>query len=966
MFTGVKKMKKIHVPPETGKFMFCLFFSFLSCCHVCFSELSLNQTNTMIELSSFLNISDWNLPGSERNPCSWNGVLCSLPDNSSVISLSLSNFDLSNSSFLPLVCNLQTLESLDVSNNRLSSIPEGFVTNCERLIALKHLNFSTNKFSTSPGFRGFSKLAVLDFSHNVLSGNVGDYGFDGLVQLRSLNLSFNRLTGSVPVHLTKSLEKLEVSDNSLSGTIPEGIKDYQELTLIDLSDNQLNGSIPSSLGNLSKLESLLLSNNYLSGLIPESLSSIQTLRRFAANRNRFTGEIPSGLTKHLENLDLSFNSLAGSIPGDLLSQLKLVSVDLSSNQLVGWIPQSISSSLVRLRLGSNKLTGSVPSVAFESLQLLTYLEMDNNSLTGFIPPSFGNLVSLNLLNLAMNEFTGILPPAFGNLSRLQVIKLQQNKLTGEIPDTIAFLSNLLILNISCNSLSGSIPPSLSQLKKLSNMNLQGNNLNGTIPDNIQNLEDLIELQLGQNQLRGRIPVMPRKLQISLNLSYNLFEGSIPTTLSELDRLEVLDLSNNNFSGEIPNFLSRLMSLTQLILSNNQLTGNIPRFTHNVSVDVRGNPGVKLKTENEVSIQRNPSGKSKLVMIVIFVSLGVLALLTGIITVTVLKFSRRCKGINNMQVDPDEEGSTVLPEVIHGKLLTSNALHRSNINFAKAVEAVAHPEHGLHQTMFWSYYRVVMPSGSSYFIKKLNTRDRVFQQASSEQLEVELEMLGKLHHTNVMVPLAYVLYSEGCLLIYDFSHTCTLYEILHNHSSGVVDWTSRYSIAVGIAQGISYLHGSESSGRDPILLPDLSSKKILLKSLTEPLVGDIELFKVIDPSKSNSSLSAVAGTIGYIPPEYAYTMRVTMAGNVYSFGVILLELLTGRPAVSEGRDLAKWVQSHSSHQEQQNNILDLRVSKTSTVATKQMLRALGVALACINISPGARPKMKTVLRMLTRL
>ncbi|OAP15403.1 hypothetical protein AXX17_AT1G35360 [Arabidopsis thaliana] len=865
MFTGVKKMKKIHVPPETGKFMFCLFFSFLSCCHVCFSELSLNQTNTMIELSSFLNISDWNLPGSERNPCSWNGVLCSLPDNSSVISLSLSNFDLSNSSFLPLVCNLQTLESLDVSNNRLSSIPEGFVTNCERLIALKHLNFSTNKFSTSPGFRGFSKLAVLDFSHNVLSGNVGDYGFDGLVQLRSLNLSFNRLTGSVPVHLTKSLEKLEVSDNSLSGTIPEGIKDYQELTLIDLSDNQLNGSIPSSLGNLSKLESLLLSNNYLSGLIPESLSSIQTLRRFAANRNRFTGEIPSGLTKHLENLDLSFNSLAGSIPGDLLSQLKLVSVDLSSNQLVGWIPQSISSSLVRLRLGSNKLTGSVPSVAFESLQLLTYLEMDNNSLTGFIPPSFGNLVSLNLLNLAMNEFTGILPPAFGNLSRLQVIKLQQNKLTGEIPDTIAFLSNLLILNISCNSLSGSIPPSLSQLKRLSNMNLQGNNLNGTIPDNIQNLEDLIELQLGQNQLRGRIPVMPRKLQISLNLSYNLFEGSIPTTLSELDRLEVLDLSNNNFSGEIPNFLSRLMSLTQLILSNNQLTGNIPRFTHNVSVDVRGNPGVKLKTENEVSIQRNPSGKSKLVMIVIFVSLGVLALLTGIITVTVLKFSRRCKGINNMQVDPDEEGSTVLPEVIHGKLLTSNALHRSNINFAKAVEAVAHPEHGLHQTMFWSYYRVVMPSGSSYFIKKLNTRDRVFQQASSEQLEVELEMLGKLHHTNVMVPLAYVLYSEGCLLIYDFSHTCTLYEILHNHSSGVVDWTSRYSIAVGIAQGISYLHGSESSGRDPILLPDLSSKKILLKSLTEPLVGDIELFKVIDPSKSNSSLSAVAGTIGYIPP-----------------------------------------------------------------------------------------------------
>ncbi|CAA7018701.1 unnamed protein product [Microthlaspi erraticum] len=213
------------------------------------------------------------------------------------------------------------------------------------------------------------------------------------------------------------------------------------------------------------------------------------------------------------------------------------------------------------------------------------------------------------------------------------------------------------------------------------------------------------------------------------------------------------------------------------------------------------------------------------------------------------------------------------------------------------------------------------------------------------------MLGKLHHPNVMVPLAYVLYSQGFLLFYDFAHTrSTLYDVLHNHTGDVVDWMSRYSISVGIAQGISYLHGSISNGREPIFLPDLSSKKIMLKSLIEPLVGDIELFKGMDPSK-----------------KYAYTMRVTTAGNVYSFGVILLELLTGKPAVSEGRELAKWVmQRHWSQQEECNNILDLRVSKTSTVATKQMLRVLSIALACINISPGARPKMKFVLRMLTRL
>ncbi|KAL0716236.1 hypothetical protein Bca4012_065558 [Brassica carinata] len=184
---------------------------------------------------------------------------------------------------------------------------------------------------------------------------------------------------------------------------------------------------------------------------------------------------------------------------------------------------------------------------------------------------------------------------------------------------------------------------------------------------------------------------------------------------------------------------------------------------------------------------------------------------------------------------------------------------------KAVEAVAHPENALFKKMFWSYYRVIMPSGSSYLIKKLNTRNRLFQQASGEQLELDLEMLGKLHHSNVMIPLAYVLYSQAVLLFYEFARTHTLYDVLHNHPSDVVDWTSRYRIAVSIAQGICYLHGSKSNSRDPILVPDLSSKKIMLKSLTEPLVADIELFKVIDPSRRNSSLSAVADTIGYIPP-----------------------------------------------------------------------------------------------------
>lgn len=230
----------------------------------------------------------------------------------------------------------------------------------------------------------------------------------------------------------------------------------------------------------------------------------------------------------------------------------------------------------------------------------------------------------------------------------------------------------------------------------------------------------------------------------------------------------------------------------------------------------------------------------------------------------------------------------------------------------------------------------------------------------ERFGEELEVIGKLNNSNVMIPLAYVLTVDSAYLFYDFSPKGTLFDVLHGNLESTLNWSSRYSIAIGIAQGLAFLHGCPSGS---ILLLDLSSKSILLKSLNEPQIGDTELCKVIDPSKSTGSLSTVAGSVGYIPPEYAYTMRVTMSGNVYSFGVLLLELLTGKPAVSQGTELAKWVLSNSAQQNKWDNILDFSVIKTSLAVRSQMLAVLKVALACVSASPEARPKMKSVLRML---
>ncbi|KAM1242525.1 hypothetical protein ACFX2G_034869 [Malus domestica] len=924
-----------------------------------FSQLSSDQKTAMINLSNNLNtptrVVPWDV-NKEPNPCLWTGVRCNPPTNSSVIQISLSGHFLSSSDFLPLVCRIQSLQILDVSGNHLTTIPPGFISDCGKLRGLKLLNFSMNNLEGRlPDFVGFSGLEALDFARNNLKGSI-DSELDGLVGLRSLNLSFNHFTGSVPTRLGKSkvLEELELSMNTFDGPIPAELVRYQNLILLDLSENWLSGSVPDGIGELAKLEVLILSSNRLSGRIPQSISNITSLWRFAANSNNFNGSIPDGIAKHLKNLDLSYNSLSGSIPSDLLSSWNLHTLDLSNNRMEGQIPPVLSPSLVRLRLGSNFLDGKIPSTANATHQTLTYLEMENNSLIGSIPPELGDYQNLALLNLAQNHLSGALPVELGSLSHLQVLKLQFNNLSGGIPFQITQLPKLSILNISWNSLSGSIPPSVSNMQNLTNMNLQGNKLSGSIPASIASMDSLMELQLGENHLSGDIPRMPMSLQIALNLSSNLFQGSIPETLSRLSNLEILDLSNNKFSGKIPDFFTGMKTLTQLLLSNNELSGEIPDFGSWVMVNTSGNEGVTNRTKN--TLPKSEKKKSYAVTIVLAVVAAVVAF--GAVTTVALSLSRQNDRVNDERVQTGEE--LAVPEVLQGNLLTANGIHRSNIVFTRAMEVVSDRSNIVLKTRFSTYYKAIMPSGAIYFVKKLNLSDKIFQLGSHERFAKDLEVFGKLSNSNVMNPLAYVLTVDSAYLFYEFAPKGTLFDALHGISGDDMDWGSRYSIAVGVAQGLSFLHGCTPS---PILLLDLSSRSILLKSLKEPLIGEAELLKVTDPSKSTGSLSTIAGSVGYIPPEYAYTMRVTMAGNIYSFGVILLELLTGKAAVSEGIELAKWVLSNSAQQDKRDHILDYSISRTSIAVRSQMLAVLKIALACVSVSPEARPRMKSVLRML---
>ncbi|XP_077248754.1 uncharacterized protein LOC143888272 isoform X2 [Tasmannia lanceolata] len=1000
-----------------GSFLFFFFFFFFLSFPVVFSQLSPNQTDIITRLVSNLNISHMN-----PNPCSWKGIRCS---GNSITNISFSGFGISDSNFLVGLCQLDSLQSIDLSNNLFTSLPESFISDCGSINGLKMLNLGKNILSgLLPVFRGFGGLEFLDLSFNNFSGNV-TFQLDGLVQLRSLNLSSNSFFGTVPTHLGKGmvLEELHLSNNLFQGPISEELMNYTNLILLDLSFNNIYESVPDKIGELSKLEILILSSNRLTGVIPQSLSRINTLSRFAANRNmftgliprgisgylrsldlsynyltgsippyflsspnlqvvdltansllgtipvnisrnlfrlrlssnNFTGSIPQGISRYLQSLDLSYNNLTGSIPSDFLSSPNLQVVDLTANSLVGAIPVNISRNMFRLRLSFNSLNGPIPSVIGELFNL-AYLEVESNWLTGEIPLELVNCLSLTLLNLAQNQLQGTIPAGLGKLKKLAVVKLNRNHLNGVIPVEISQLQNLLQLNLSQNSFTGSIPSAIGNLTQLLNLNLGGNELSGSIPQTIANMAALLELQLGGNNLSGEIPRMPDGLQIALNLSSNHFNGSIPNNLGSLNGLELLDLSNNGFTGVVPASFSQLVSLTQLDLSNNQLSGTLPRLPPRAVINISGNKGLVALSPDSPPQDSRPnivSRKKRIpTAVVIFVKISDAFLAIVFVAVILILVSRYFYRVNDEHLPSGEQP----PDVISGHhLITIHSIHRSSIDFTRAMEVFT--TNIMLNNRFSTYNKVTMPCGMSYYVKKLNCSDSVFQLGSHERLRQALEILGRLSNSKVMTPLAYALTADSAYLFYEYAQKGTLFDFLHRSSGDVLDWPCRYSIALGVAQGLDFLHGCT----DPVLLLDLSTKTILLKSLNEPQIADIELYKVIDPSTSTGSLSKVAGSVGYIPPEYAYTIKVTVAANVYSYGVVLLELLTGKPPISEGTELAKWVLSHPAQDDGWEHILDSSVSQTSPEVRSQMLSMLKVAQACISISPEARPMMKNVIK-----
>ncbi|CAO2831735.1 unnamed protein product [Amaranthus hypochondriacus] len=820
-------------------------------------------------------------------------------------------------------------------------------------------------------------VEVLDLSSKWLRGNITL--ISELKALKWLDLSNNYFSGPIPTVFSNlsELEFLDLSSNKFVGLIPMEFGKLKNLRALNLSYNFLVGGIPEELSGLAKLQDFQLSGNKLNGSIPKWVGNLTNLRVFSAYENNLRGEIPDNLgsVSELELLNLHSNLLDGSIPESLFVNRKLEFLVLTQNGLTGIIPESIGNcdNLSSIRVGYNNLIGSIPKTV-GNITSLTYFEANNNNLSGEIVVEFSQCSNLTLLNLASNGFTGIIPNELGQLTNLQELIVSDNRLFGDIPESILRNRNLNKLDLGNNRFNGTIPVNVCNTSRLQFLLLSQNSMRGEIPHEIGNCVKLLDLQLASNYLTGTIPAeigRLKNLQISLNLSFNHLHGSLPPDLGKLDKLVSLDVSNNRLSGSIPAALKGMLSLIEVNFSNNLFVGAIPAFgpfqkSQNSSFsgnkDLCGQP-LSSSCGTDGDDQENYPRKISYRIILAVIGSGLAVFIS--VAVVVLLFMMREKQENlSKDINIVEDTATSKPLITAGNVFVEN--FRQAIDFDAVVKATFKDTNKLSCGTFSVVYKATMPSGLVLLVRSLKSVDKTILNHQNKMIR-ELERLGRICHNHLMRPLGFVIYEDVALLLHEYMCNGTLFQLLHENSKKPEyepDWPTRLSIAIGVAEGLAFLHSVA------VIHLDISSGNMLLDANMSPRIAEIEISKLLDPSRGTASISAVAGSFGYIPPEYAYTMQVTAPGNVYSYGVILFEILTTRlpveEAFGEGTDLVKWVQTAPSRGETPEQILDARLSTVSFAWRKEMLGALKVALQCTDSTPAKRPKMKKVIEMLQEI
>ncbi|XP_031122598.1 LRR receptor-like serine/threonine-protein kinase GSO2 [Ipomoea triloba] len=842
------------------------------------------------------------------------------------------------------IYNMSSLEALHLAKMELlGNLPNEI----GKLAMLQDLKLFDNRLTgmIPPSIGNLSALEMFIVADNKLDGNI-PLEFGKLSSLQQLSLRGNNFSGNIPSSIFNNISGLqfvEMSFNKLSGNLHQSLRNWMSPSLIAIyiQFNLFTGSIPSSISNASQLVRLDLGQNIFSGHVPLEIENLHQLQYFAIQNNQITND-PSAndlslLTSLLKCKDLHTIVLSGNpfntVLPNLLDVGNATSLPLkilygNYCQFKGRIPSGISnfSNLYDLDLGNNNLLlGSFPKT-LGRMQRLQGLKLGNNGLEGSIPKTLCYLNDLSEMDLEMNEFSGEIPSCLGNVSSLRKIYLGYNLFTSAIP--LGFWNNkdVLELDLSYNSLSAPLSPEIGSLHSIVTLHLSGNKFSGEIPDAIGNLQNLITLSLSSNRLRGPIP--------------QSFGGLIS--------LQQLDLSNNSLSGGIPKSMEKLKDLVYLNMSFNELSGKIPddgpfaKFSRESFMGNKELCGASrfhvMECKEDKEKSRNTSIFHKYVLPSL-VSVVVVVVVVAILLVLLVTLRKR-----NTQRGPEAKtlvGVTLKRISYYEILRATDDFDESNL---------------IGKGSFGKVYKGILDAGEVVAIKVFN----LDVQDSIRSFDAECEVLRNIRHRNLVKVISSCSNLDFRALILEYMPNWSLDKWLYSHNY-FLDFFQRFGIMLDVANAVEYLHQGHSFS---VVHCDLKPSNILLDENMVAHVGDFGIAKLLDKNNLTKQTKTI-GTIGYMAPEYGSAGIISTMGDVYSFGILLMEVFTRKKPTDEmfqgDFTMRKWVSD--SLPDAIMHIVDsnlLTEEQSCQEIEECFLMMMGLALECTADFPEERISMEDVI------
>ncbi|CAM8914161.1 hypothetical protein QQ045_033588 [Rhodiola kirilowii] len=597
------------------------------------------------------------------------------------------------------------------------------------------------------------------------------------------------------------------------------------------------------------------------------------------------------------------------------------------------------------------------------------------------------------ISLQGKGLSGQIPAAIGGLTRLTGLYLHFNELRGEIPKEIATLTMLSDLYLNVNNLSGTIPPQIGNMSDLQVLQLCYNKLSGSIPSQLGSLQKLSVLALQSNQLSGSIPASlgDFRMLTRLDLSSNRLIGTVPLRLAHAPMLEVLDVQNNNLSGFVPPVLRRLNDGFRYANNSGMcgsgftametctITTNKPEPTNLAKKNIPLSANVPSNCTN-TSCSQSAKEKAPSFGVVIFGVVGVIVAVS-IIPLFMFVSYRRRKQKNGSTLDSSDcrlstdqvkevclrsASSLISLDYSNGwdplaRRQTENgwvsqeSLDDFTLNLEDIEFATQHfsEVNVLGKSNFTAVYKGILRTGVVVAVKRISKSSC---KADESEFLRGLKMLTLLRHENI-VRLRGFCCSKGrgeCFLVYDFVPNGNLlqYLDLKDGSTRVLPWSTRVSIIHGIAKGVKYLHGNK-----PVMVSrNLSADKVLLDQHFNPLLGDSGIHKLLAEDIIFSTMKSSAA-MGYLAPEYITTGRFTEYSDVYAFGMMLFQIISGKRRVSlstrQAAEASRYV-----------DFIDANLKGKFSEDEASKLGKL--ALVCTHELPDHRPSMANVVRQLTEL